>query len=368
MVSEKKQQEVKELKELMLKYKVISVGDITSLPSKQFQNIRKKLKGKVIIKVTKKRLIKKVIASIKEKDFKPLEKYLEKVMPVLLFTNEDPFRLYKLLKKSKSKAAAKPGQIAPNDLVVEAGPTNFTPGPIIGELGQVGIIASVENGKIAIKKDKVLVKEGDEIDEKKASILAKLGIEPMEIGLNLKVVYDDGTLYEKSVLDFDEDKLVSDIKIAHQNALGLAMKIGYTTKETIKLLISKAAAQAKALSSKINLKEEKVEEKPKEEKKPEEEPKPEEPKKEEAKKEETPKEEEKKEETPKEEPKKEDQKEMSEKDKEMNLKKSDFDKDAEKAQEVIQKLKDEGEVKKHTGEKEKAKPSPIKAEDLVKED
>ena len=145
----------------------------------------------------------------------------------------------------------KPGQIAPNDLIIEAGPTNFTPGPIIGELGQVGIIASVEDGKIAIKKDKVLVKEGEEIDDKKASILAKLGMEPMEIGLNLKVVYDDGTLYEKSVLDFDEDKLVNDIKVAHQNAMGLALKIGYITKETIKLLIGKAAAQARALNSKL---------------------------------------------------------------------------------------------------------------------
>jgi len=345
MVSEEKKQEVKELKELMLKYRVISLGDITSLPSKQFQNIRKKLKGKVIIKVTKKRLIKRAIESIKEKDLKSLEKYLENSMPVLLFTNEDPFKLYKLLKKSKSKATAKPGQTAPNDLIVEAGPTNFTPGPIIGELGQLGIVAAVEGGKITIKKDKLLVKEGDTIDEKAASLLAKLGIEPMEIGLNLKVVYDNGTLYEKLVLDFDEEKLVNDIKIAYQSAISLALKIGYTTKETIKLLISKAASQAKALSSKLSSKKEPKEEVKEEEHK-------EEPKKEEH----------------KEEPKKEEPKELTEKDKEINIKKSDFEKDAEKAQEIIQKMKDEGEIKKHTGKEEKGKPSPIKAEDLIKED
>ena len=319
MASEKKKKEVKELKDLMLKYRVISLGDITSLPSKQFQNIRKKLKGKVIIKVTKKRLIRKAIDSIKEKDFKPLEKYLEKSMPVLLFTNEDPFKMYKLLKKSKSRAAAKPGQIAPNDLIVEAGPTNFTPGPIIGELGQLGIVASVEGGKIAIKKDKLLVKEGEVIKEKQASMLAKLGIEPMEIGLNLKVVYDDGTLYEKSVLDFDEDKLVNDIKIAHRNAIGLAMKVGYTTKETIKLLIGKAAAQARALSSKINLKSS------------------------------------------------EGEKGFSEEDKKITLMKSDFERDAEKAQEVILKMKDEEKIKK-SSKQEKGKPSPIKVEDLIREE
>src|SRR3989344_3830262 len=161
MTSEKKKKEVEKIKQLMLKYRVISVGDIRSLPSKQFQNIRSKLKDKVVIIVTKKRLIEKAIESFKEKDLKSLHKYLEDSMPVLLFTNEDPFKLYKLLKKSKSRVAAKPGQIAPNDLIVNAGPTNFAPGPIIGELGQVGILTSVEAGKIAIKKDTVLVKEGN---------------------------------------------------------------------------------------------------------------------------------------------------------------------------------------------------------------
>ncbi len=318
MTSQKKKKEVERIKQLMLKYRVISVGDIRSLPSKQFQLIRSKLKDKVVIIVTKKTLIEKAMESLKEKDLKPLEIYLESSMPVLLFTNEDPFKLYKLLKKSKSKVAAKPGQIAPNDLIVNAGPTNFPPGPIIGELGQVGVLASVEGGKISIKKDTVLVKEGKVINDKQASILAKLGIEPMEIGLNLKGVYDDGVLYDKSTLDFDEEKLINDIKIAHMNALGLAMKVGYITRETIKLMISKAAMQAKALESKLDLKFEKTD--------------------------------------------------STERNKEINIKKADYDRDSEKANEILNKIKDEGTIKKHTGESEKARPSHIKPEDLIKED
>jgi|SRR3989344_5347424 len=322
MVAEKKKQEINELKNLMVKYRVISIGDITSLPSKQFQEIRKKLKENVVIRVTKKRLIRKAIESLKEKDLKPLEKYLEKSMPVMLFTDEDPFKLYKLLKKSKSKATARPGQVAPNDIIVQAGPTNFTPGPIIGELGQAGIVASVEGGKIAIKKDKLLVKEGAVINSKTASLLSKLGIEPMDVGLNLKVVYDDGMIYEKSVLDFDEERLLNDIKLAHQYAINLAMQMGYTTKETIKLLIRKAAAQARSLNSIID------------------------PKMEESLK----------------------HRELKEKEREINLKKSDYERDSEKATEVIQRMKDEGEIKKYTGESEKAGPSPIKAKDLIREE
>jgi len=316
MTSQYKKNEVENIKKLMLKYRVISVGDIKSLPSKQFQSIRDKLKNKVLIKVTKKRLIRKAIESLKEKDLKPLEKYLENSMPVLIFTNEDPFKLYKLFKKSKSMVAAKPGQIAPNDLIINAGPTNFTPGPIIGELGQVGILTSVEAGKLAIKKDIILVKSGQVINDKQASVLAKLGIEPMEIGFNIVGVYDDGMIYDKSSLDFDEEKLLNDIKLAHNYALSLAMKIGYLTRETIKMLIAKASLQARALNLIL-------------------------------------------------EPKIEQEKEKI-KTVEINLKKADYERDAEVAQEIITKMKDEGEIKKY--KEPEAKPSHIKPEDLIKEE
>jgi len=321
MTSEKKKKEVESIKKLMLKYRVISIGDITSLPSRQFQSMRAKLKDKVVIKVTKKRLVQRAIESLKEKDLKPLEKYLENIIPVLLFTDEDPFKLYKLLKKSKSRVAAKPGQMAPSDIVVNAGPTNFPPGPIIGELGQVGIVASVEAGKIAIKKDTTIVKAGHVINEKQASIMAKLGIEPMEIGLNIVGVYDNGILYERSSLDFDEEKLMNDMKMAHHSALSLALKIGYMTKETIKLLIARAVSQAKALESKLNLGNFDVAE----------------------------------EDIP-----------SREKDDEINLKKADYDKDSEKAREILDKIKDEGTIKKY--KEPEYKPSPIKTKDLIKEE
>jgi len=68
-------------------------------------------------------------------------------MPALLFTKENPFKLYNKLQKSKSSAPAKAGQTAPSEIVVPKGPTPFAPGPIIGELGALGIKTAVENIK-----------------------------------------------------------------------------------------------------------------------------------------------------------------------------------------------------------------------------
>ena len=82
-------------------------------------------------------------------------------------------------------------------------------GPAIGELQKAGIPASVEGGKIAVKKDTVVVRAGEKISKEVADALAKLGIEPMEIGLDLLAVLDGGTIYKKDILFIPKEKFKS---------------------------------------------------------------------------------------------------------------------------------------------------------------
>ena len=85
---------------------------------------------------------------------------------------------------------------------------NFSPGriptSIIGELGAIGIKAGIEGGKVAIKEDAVVVKDGEVINANVAAILTRLGIEPMEIGLDLVAAYEKGSIFDKKILGVDE--------------------------------------------------------------------------------------------------------------------------------------------------------------------
>jgi len=153
-----------------------------------------------------------------------------------------------MLQKSKSPAPAKAGSIAPKDVIVPAGKTPFAPGPVIGELGQLGIKTAIEDGKIAIKEDKLLVPAGESINAKQAEILTRLGIEPMEVGLNIISILEAGTLFDRKVLDIDEEVYVNNLKAMHSEAFNLAIKIGYPTKDTIKTLLSKAYREGTALA------------------------------------------------------------------------------------------------------------------------
>ncbi|MFW5746337.1 MAG: 50S ribosomal protein L10 [Nanoarchaeota archaeon] len=248
-VSEAKKKEVSEFVELVQEYPVVGIVNMMGLPTPQLQAMREQLRGKVLIRMTKKTLAKRILdqAQKKKEGVEQLEGFL-KGMPAFIFTSENPFSLFKTLKKNKSNAPAKAGQTAPGDIVVPAGPTPFAPGPVIGELGAVGIKAGIENGKVAIKQDSVVAKEGETISGQLAGLLTRLGIEPMEIGLDLVAVYQDGTIFEKKMLDIDEQEYLDNITSGHRWAFNLAMEAGVFTPETTELMFVKAQRDSTALA------------------------------------------------------------------------------------------------------------------------
>jgi large subunit ribosomal protein L10 len=246
-IAESKKQEVEDILNLTEKYSIIGIVNMENLPAKQLQRMRSQLQGKVVLRMTKKNLIKIALRQSKNQDLKQLEKFL-KGMPALLFSTEDPFKLFKILKKNKSKAPIKAGQTTPQDIIVPKGPTTFAPGPVIGELGAFRIKSGIEGGKVAIKEDSLVAKAGETIPDKLAGLLARLGIEPVEIGLDLLVVYKNGEILTKDVLDIDETVFIQKIMTASGESIAVALKIGYVTPETINLLLTKAFVEAKYLA------------------------------------------------------------------------------------------------------------------------
>lgn len=250
-VSKDKKEVVAKMEKLFTQYPIVAAMDLENLPTAQLQNMRAQLRKKdIVLLMTKRRIMKIAIdgAQEKKKDIGKIKEHL-KGMPALLFTKENPFTLYKMLKKSKSPAPAKAGQIAPNNIIIPAGPTPFAPGPIISELASVGIKSGVENGKVAVKEDKVVVKAGEEIKQKVAELLGRLGIKPMEIGLNLVAAYENGDILTRDILDIDEEKYLSDISIAARQSFNLAVFACVMTKETSETIIQKAYNDAKGLAT-----------------------------------------------------------------------------------------------------------------------
>jgi large subunit ribosomal protein L10 len=253
-VPEYKVERKEKIKELFEKYDVIGICDMEGIGAKQLQGLRKKLKDTALIRMDKNTLIIRSLEEIKDKK-KNIDKLTEyvKVSVALILTDMSPFKLSNILDKSKTMTSAKPETICPVEILVPAGNTGFPPGPVISELGDVGLPTRVESGTIWITKDTVVAKPGDIISKKLALVLKRLNIEPIEVGLSLDVAYDDGLILTEDILSTEPEKYLHEIQEAQAQALNLAVYASITTPETINILLRKAYTQASNLAIKANL-------------------------------------------------------------------------------------------------------------------
>lgn len=241
-----KKEEVEDIKKLITSHSSLGIVGVHGIPSNQLQLMRKSLRGIADLKMCRNSLLDRAFNE-SSPDIKQMNKYIDK-QTALLFTNENPFKLFKILEKGKTAAPIKAGTASPKDITIEKGPTSFPPGPIVGELTGAGIPAGIEGGKVVIRQTKTVAKKGDVVDAKLASILSRLEIYPMELGLELRAVFEKGMIFESKILSVDETVYSNNLTLAVQRAFNLSVNSAYPAKATINTLIAKAASQSRNLA------------------------------------------------------------------------------------------------------------------------
>ena len=242
-VAEWKKDEVASLKKLIESHEVVGMANLLDIPAPQLQKMRRTLKDSATLKMSRKTLMSLALNDCDKENIIALEEHMDG-QPALIFTNMNPFKLYKILEGSKTAAPAKAGSIAPEDIVVPKGDTAFKPGPILGELQKIGIPAKIEKGKIVITSDKTIVTAGEAIPKDVASILTRLEIFPLEVGIDLRAAYEDQTVYTSDLLTINEEETLADIQQAFTRALNLSVNAVIFNKESTPVLLQKAATQS----------------------------------------------------------------------------------------------------------------------------
>jgi large subunit ribosomal protein L10 len=241
---------VAELEGVLLAKPMTAVVGLRGVPAAALQNMRRELRERHHpIQVATNSSIRHALesASKKRASLRPL---IEQVVDqtAILSAEGNPFSLYQEFRHTRSPTPARGGEVAPSDIFVPAGTTNFKPGPIVGELQHAGFPAAIEKGKVVLKKDTTIVKAGQVISREIAGMLTRLEIFPLEVGLELRAVVDGETFYPPSVLSVDLDARRADLARAARSALGLAVELGYATKETTPLLLTRAHRRALGLA------------------------------------------------------------------------------------------------------------------------
>jgi len=244
-IPEWKVKDVEELIEMISNSRVVGVVGVREIPASNLQQMRGSLRGNVEIRMVRNTIARRALEA-SAPEIRPLADFIED-QTALIFSDDNSFKLNSLLEKGKQPMPIKAGSRAPKDIVVEAGETTFSPGPMVGKLQAAGIPAAIKGGKVVINQRITLAKEGEIVPAKTADILKTMEIFPRNVGLELRAAFEGGLIFKSKDLSINVDSKIAELCNASAKAMSFAVEIGYTTPVTIGPMLQKAQTKARAL-------------------------------------------------------------------------------------------------------------------------
>jgi len=221
------------IEQLLETYPKCFLVSADNVGSKQMQQIRIAVRGKGEVLMGKNTMMRKAIRGVISK-IPALEKILPHIVGNVgfVFTNEDLTEVRDILLSNKKEAPAKAGAIAPLDVFVPAG--NTGQGPEKTSFFQaLAIPTKITKGTIEILSDIHLIKKDEKVGASEASLLQMLNIRPFHYGLIVRTVYDNGSVFDPSILDIKDEDLIAKFCAGVSNIAAVSLAIGYPTAASV---------------------------------------------------------------------------------------------------------------------------------------
>jgi large subunit ribosomal protein L10 len=244
-----KKDTVADLESLLKSGDTLAIIDIHGVPAGAMLGMRASLRKDMNIQVAKKRLM-SIAWERLGLAAADLDAMFEGVVQPALVSSAtlNSFEIFTELKKTEAGRAAKEGDVAPHQIVVEKMDTGMPPGPIVGELNSVGIPAKITGGSVQIQKRTVVLEAGDVFEGDMGMMLSKIGINPIVTGLRLCGTLEGGTRFQPSTLDIDYEQFETDLISYAAGAFNLACNITWFTSQTMPTILAKASREAMAVA------------------------------------------------------------------------------------------------------------------------
>ncbi len=248
--SVKKTRAAEDLSKKLGEYKTLALVEVSGFPSSNFEKIKKVLRGEANFVYTNKVIIYNALKDVNS----PLADKVENIrLPVLLVSNLNPFDIVRKAVGNKAYAKIKAGETANEDITLHSGPTPFPPGPMLSQFSSIGVKTKNEGGKISITSDTIVVKKGEVVNEKVASILSSMDIKPKELVLSVLYAFNDKLVFGRETLYKDPAEYILDIKNAFSKSLSLSIGAGILNKYSVKPIIKKIYIGVRFLSVDRNI-------------------------------------------------------------------------------------------------------------------
>jgi len=240
--AERKTEYFEKMKELLQTYTKAFIVEVDNVGSSQLQNTRKALRGSAELLMGKNTMMRKIIRDyVAENPGTPVAQLENQCRGNVgfVFTNGELGEIRTVLEANVRPAPARVGAIAPVQVIVPKGPTGCDPGQT-AFFQTLEIATKITKGQIEMTNDTNLITKGEKVTASQAALLQKLDIEPFSYGLILKMVYDNGSLFDAKVLDITDDVLAAKFAQALGTLAALSLALGFPTQASVPHSIANA--------------------------------------------------------------------------------------------------------------------------------
>jgi large subunit ribosomal protein LP0 len=235
---------------LLEEYPTILLCDANNVGSNQLQSIRTKIRNRGVMLFGKNTLIRAGIKyrmeepSASQEDFEQRKKswykmdQLNELLPLvkgniaMIFCKGETDKVLEAIDDSKVPAEAKAGTISPVDVFVPPGPTGMDPSQT-AFFQALGISTKIVKGQIEIVAQIQVVEKDKKVGGSEAVLLKKLNIKPFHFGLKVLKVYDNGSVYDASVLKLTPESILAKFMNGVRNIAALSIEVGIPTTASV---------------------------------------------------------------------------------------------------------------------------------------
>lgn len=246
---ERKEEYFAKLEALLEEHTQMFIVHADNVGSKQMQHIRIALRGKAQVVMGKNTMMRRCMLNWLEKH---PEHGFAQVVPLIVgnigfvFCSGNMAETRRVVMQNVVPAPCKSGVLANCDVWVPAGPTGCDPSQT-SYFQALQVPTKISKGQIEIVNDVLVCKEGERVSPGAASLCNKMDIKPFKFGLQIKHVYDNGSMFDPKVLDITDDILIGKFCAAARNVAAVSLVVGYPTLASIPHSLSNAVMQCVAL-------------------------------------------------------------------------------------------------------------------------
>ena len=214
---------------LFREYNKVFIVNVDNVSSSQMHQIRGALRGIAIILMGKNTMVRKAMKEAVAENPK-----LDALLPLirgnvgLVFTNGDLCQVRDAIVSNRVQAPAKVGLTAQSDIYIPAGSTGMDPNKT-SFFQALGISTKVVKGAIEIVSEVCIVKTGQKVGASQSALMQMLNLQPFHFGMSVLSIYDDGAIFEPSILDITDEFLMSRLQSVIKNVAALSLEIKFPT-------------------------------------------------------------------------------------------------------------------------------------------